>query len=79
MRLVILILALALPSVVLAQQQTVDVVFLQRALAAIEQQRNQALTAQAIAEAKIGGLSDELTKANAKIKELEAKETPDAK
>lgn len=51
-----------------------DPVFLQRAISSIEAQRNQALTAQAIAEAKLAGAIEELTKTNARIKELEEKE-----
>lgn len=54
-------------------QQPPDPAFLQRALASIEQQRNQALNAQVVAEARIAALSDELAKANARIKELEPK------
>lgn len=76
-----LVLALALlwSSAAFAQQSSPDPATLQRLLAAVEQQRNQALTAQAIAEAKIGGLSDELIKVNTRLKELEGKGTADGK
>lgn len=56
-----------------AYAQQPDIVFLQRALGAIQTQRNAALDAQAIAEAKASGSADELVKANNKIKELEDK------
>lgn len=65
-----------------AQQQP-DAATLQRLLAAIEAQRNQALTQHAYAEAARAGLAEDLAKAQARIKELEAqkptappKETP---
>lgn len=74
-----LALALLWSSTAFAQQSSPDPVTLQRLLAAVEQQRNQALTAQAIAEAKIGGLSDELIKVNTRLKELEGKGTADGK
>lgn len=54
-------------------QQAPDPAFLQRALAAVEQQRNQALNSQAVAEARAAGLTDDLAKANARIKEMETK------
>lgn len=78
MRLV-LVFALLWSSAAFAQQSSPDTATLQRLLAAVEQQRNQALTAQAIAEAKIGGLSDELIKVNTRLKELEGKGTVDGK
>lgn len=54
-------------------QQAPDPAFLQRALGAVEQQRNQALNSQAVAEARAAGLSDDLAKAQARIKEMETK------
>jgi len=57
-------------------QQPQDTAFLQRAISSLQTQRNNALDAQAAAEAKIAGLIDDLTKANFKIKELEDKLNP---
>lgn len=77
MRLIILFTALLWSTSAFTQQQAPDPAFLQRVIVALEQQRTQALTAQAIAEARVGLLSDELIKANARIKELEPKpDTP---
>lgn len=67
----ILIISAVLVSAVAAQAQQADPVFLQRAVAALQLQRNSALDAQVVAEAKVTGLTEELSKANAKIKELE--------
>lgn len=74
-RLVILALFFATP----AQAQQSDPATLQRLLAAIEAQRNQALTQHAYAEAKAAALTEDLAKAKAQIKELESqkpKESP---
>lgn len=57
----------------LAQQQPPDPATLQRALGALQTQRNQAFDLAASWEARAGGLADELTKANARLKELEPK------
>lgn len=77
MRLIILFTALLWSTSAFTQQQAPDPAFLQRVIVALEQQRTQALTAQAIAEARVGLLSDELIKVNARIKELEPKpDTP---
>lgn len=54
-------------------QQAPDPAFLQRVLPTLQAQRNAALDAQAVAEARAAGLADDLAKANARIKELEAK------
>lgn len=54
-------------------QQAPDPVFLQRALTAMQAQRNQAMDAQAISTAQAAGLADDLAKAQARIKELEPK------
>lgn len=56
--------------------QQPDAAFLQRAIGTLQTQRNAALDAQAIAEARSAGLADDLNKANAKIKELEDKLNP---
>jgi len=61
-----------------AQQQP-DPAFMQRALNALQAQRNQALDAAAIADAKAGGLADDLAKAQARIKEMEAPKDAPAK
>jgi hypothetical protein len=50
-----------------------DPAFMQRAIAALQNQRNQALDAAAAAAAKAEGLSEDLVKAQARIKELEEK------
>ena len=72
-RLVILAFAL-LATPAFAQQQSPDPAFLQRALGAMQAQRNQAMDAAAVNEAKAAGLADDLAKAQARIKELESKQ-----
>lgn len=79
----ILILLAALAGSPAAAQQSGDPANLQRLLTVIEAQRNQALTQHALAEARAAGLAEELTKALAQVKEMEAskadrpaKETP---
>lgn len=57
----------------LAQQQP-DPALLQRAANALQAQRNQAMDALAVAEARGAGLADDLAKAQARIKELEPKQ-----
>lgn len=60
--------------------QTPDPAFLQRAVTALEGQRNNALNAQVIAESNLAAAKEDLAKAQAKIKELEdAKAKPDKK
>lgn len=54
--------------------QSADPAFLQRAITAVQTQRNLAMDAAAVAEAKVSTLTDDLAKAQAKIKELEAKD-----
>jgi hypothetical protein len=56
----------------LAQQP--DPAFLQRAVQALQAQRNAALDAEAISEAKALGLTEDLNKANLRIKGFEDKE-----
>jgi hypothetical protein len=68
---VAVILAIASPAI--AQQQP-DPAFLQRAVNALQAQRNQALDAAAIAQARAAGLTDDLAKAQERIKELEPRE-----
>lgn len=58
-----------------ALAQQADPAFLQRAITAIQAQRNLALDAQAVAEARVAMQTEELTKAQARIKELEDKAT----
>jgi hypothetical protein len=57
----------------LAQQQPPDPVMLQHALTAVRAQREQAFDQSANWEATARRLSDDLAKANARIKELEPK------
>lgn len=59
---------LTMPSLALAQ--AADPAFLQRAITTIQSQRNAALDAQAVSEANLAGVRDDLAKAQAKIKEL---------
>ncbi len=72
MRLLISAILLVLTIPALAQQP-LDPAFLQRALGALQAQRNQAMDAAAVSEAKAAGLADDLAKAQARIKELETK------
>ena len=57
-------------------QQTPDPAFLQKALTAMQAQRNQASDAQAVLEARLSMANEELAKAKDKIKEMEAKAKP---
>lgn len=68
----IMIAAVLLASPAFAQQQP-DPRFMQRAIAALQSQRNQALDAAAGAEARAAELADDLARAQARIKELEPK------
>lgn len=54
-------------------QQQVDPAMLQRALSAIQIQRNQAFDLAASWEARANGLAEELAKAQARIKDLDPK------
>lgn len=72
-RALILVLLLGMSSAA-AQQQPADPAFLQRAVTALQAQRNQALDAAAAHEARAAGLADDLAKAQARIKELEPKD-----
>lgn len=77
----ILLLALLLAGPAFAQQQPPDPAFMAKAIAALQVQRNQAQDAAAIAQAKVEQLTEDLGKANARVKELEPKpeEKPPAK
>ena len=70
----VLVLLFLSTSFALAQQA--DPIFMQRAITALQTQRNSALDAQVVAEAKVTGLTEDLNKANAKIKELEEQLKP---
>ena len=71
---VLIVSAIVFTTPALAQQ--IDSAFLQRALGVLQTQRNNALDAQASAEARAAGLVEELAKANAKIKELTEQTKP---
>lgn len=66
----ILVLTTMLVTSAFAQQQP-DPTFMQRAITSLQAQRNAALDAQTIAEAKLAGVTEDLAKAQARIKELE--------
>jgi hypothetical protein len=72
----IILLSLALLSTPAFAQQS-DPAFLNRAIAVLQAQRNQALDSVAAERARADGLSDDLAKAQARIRELEPK--PEAK
>lgn len=74
MKLIPFLIAMMISGTALAQQS--DPATLQRLLSAVENQRNQALTQHAMAEARAVGLADDLAKANARIKELETNAAP---
>jgi hypothetical protein len=69
-----LVALLASSSIAIAQQTTPDPAIVQRVLETTKAQRNQFLDAFTAAAARVDALSEELTKANAKIKELEDKQ-----
>lgn len=70
---IVFVLLCASPAV--AQQQA-DPVFLQRAVTALQTQRNQALDNAASIAARAEGLAEELARANVRIKELEQSAEP---
>lgn len=77
-RIIIAVTTAFISSSALAQQG--DPAFLQRAVQALQAQRNVALDAQAVAEAKVAGLTEDLNKANLRIKGFEDKPAePDKK
>lgn len=67
------VLATALLAVSPALAQQVDPAFLQRALSALQMQRNQAADQAAVEKARADGLADDLAKAQAEIKSLQEK------
>ena len=76
MKKLLIVSTLLIPATAYAQQpftQQPDPTFLQHAVTALQSQRNAALDAQAVAEAKVAGLMDELAKANKQVKELNDK------
>lgn len=77
MKYLLVIALFTLSTDVYAQQSTADIGFLQRAVTALQTQRNQAYDQAAASDAKAAGLTEDLTKANAKIKELEDKQPKD--
>lgn len=62
--------------VLAAEQPQNDAAFLGRAIQALQAQRNQALDAVVVQQARADGLAEELAQAQAKIKDLEAKAEP---
>lgn len=68
----VLLFLVLLTSPALAQQNT-DTAFLQKAIVSLQNQRNNALDALTVAEARVANTADDLNKANTKIKELEDK------
>jgi hypothetical protein len=76
MKRIVIILAILIPSSAIAQRQQIpDTAFLQCALSAMHAQRNRALDAQAVYEAKLAGSMDEPRQAG-EIKELETNNQP---
>lgn len=77
-RLIVIVCLIATPA--FAQQQPhPDPMTLQRAINALQAQRNQAFDLAASWEARANGLADDLAKAQARIKELEPKTEPEKK
>lgn len=72
-------LLVSMPAYAQTPPQQPDPAFMQRAIVALQTQRNNALDAQLVAEARLQGVTDELAKANAKLKELEDKKAPEKK
>lgn len=77
MKQLIVLITLLLMSVAYAQQP--DIPFLQRAIAALQAQRNQAYDQAVMSEAKATGALEDLSKAQARIKELEDKTKTEVK
>lgn len=78
-KLLLVVALLTLPCAAWAQQQQPDPAFLQRAIKLLQQQRNQALDQAVVEKAQCDGLAEDLAKAQARIKELEAAPQPEAK
>lgn len=73
-----ILLSLALISTPALAQQT-DPAFLNRAIAVLQAQRNAAMDSVAAEKARADGLAEDLTKAQARIRELEKPAAPEAK
>lgn len=69
-------LALAFAISTALAQQPPDIATLQKAIAVIQQQRNQAFDAQAGAEVRAATLAEENARLKAQVQELEAKAKP---
>lgn len=69
---IILVGLLAATPAIAQQQQQPDLAFLQRAIAALQVQRNQALDNEVAWRAQHDGVAEQLAKAQARIRELEA-------
>jgi phage shock protein A len=67
------LLLLASPATAQQPQQPPDPAFLQKALSAMQQQRNQAMDSVAVMQAQAEQAREELAKAQERIKQLEAK------
>jgi predicted nucleic acid-binding Zn-ribbon protein len=70
---VLFILAISTLPAMAQQQQQADPVFMQHAINSLQTQRNAALDAAALAEAKLSSAMDSIAQLQAKIKELEKK------
>lgn len=68
----LLLLLLSVSSAFAQQQQQADPAFMQRAINALQTQRNTALDAAASQQARADGLAEDLAKAQQKIKDFEA-------
>lgn len=79
MKKTLIVLAVLFTTPTLAQQAQPDPAFMQHAIGSLQAQRNAALDAQVLAEAKVAGLMEDLDKANLKIKGLESKLKPEDK
>jgi glutaredoxin-related protein len=72
-RLLVLAMLLATPALAQQPQQPPDSGFLQKALQAMQQQRNQAMDSVAVLQAQMEQLREELAKANEAAKKSEPK------
>lgn len=76
MKILALVIALLFSTTTISLAQQADPAFLQKALGAMQSQRNQAMDALAVSEAKAQMAADQITKEQARIKELEDKYEP---
>ena len=74
-----ILLALLVSTSAALSQQKPDPAVLERTISVLEQQRNSAMNSAAIAETRLATVSEELAKAQERIKELEAKSPAPAK